>query len=52
MTDRTEAKRKERARAKAGYKFCCGYAHEGKSDEIQSQLMSADEVDEKIRSEK
>lgn len=49
MTDRAEAKRKERARAKAGWKFCSGYTTIDKAASLQAQLKSAEEVDAEIQ---
>lgn len=49
MTDRTIAKRKERARKAAGYTFLSGYTSQASAPSIQSQLMSAEEVDRVIQ---
>lgn len=48
MTDRAAAKRKERARKSAGYKFLSGYTDATSASEIESKLLSAAEVDRKI----
>lgn len=49
MTDRAAAKRKERARKAAGYTFLSGYTSQASAPSIQSQLMSAEEVDKAIQ---
>ena len=48
MTDRAAAKRKERARKSAGYKFLSGYADAAAAPEIESKLLFAEEVDKRI----
>lgn len=48
MTDRSEAKRKERARKAAGYTFISGYTDTATAPEIERQLITAAEVDKRI----
>ena len=52
MTDKTAAKRKERARNKAGWVFLSGYTTADKAPHLQAQLLKAEDVDREIEQKK
>lgn len=48
MTNRAEAKRRERARKAAGFRYISGYARTSEAEDIGSKLLTAAEVDREI----